>query len=619
MKKCLAFPLFFVCHLLFSQSGPGGVGITSNNPLWLKADAGTSTIVNNTAVGAWNDQSGNSNHATQGAAALRPLYRTSFINGMPTIQFDNDASANADQLVIGDNNNLDATPGLTIFSVSQPNNLNGVARAIISKRQGPDNNESYMLFYFSGDKLSVDLDGTGNRFATATTFVNNSNYLIGMVYDGSQVAASRVRMYVNETFDNAAPRTESSAAIPIYLSNVNIGLLNDLDARPFGGHIAEIIVYSKALAASERLIVSNYLSAKYNIALLAASDLYAGDNAGNGNYDFEVGGIGNDATGSNTSASSAVTGGLGISQAGGFASGDYLIYGHAVGANINSSTDVGGMTGTDNSRWSRIWYFDATYAGVGRTINLTFDGSDSGLNLTPNTTLASNYVLLYRATQAGNWTEVMTASSFSGDRITFGGLINAADGYYTIGTRDNTGSPLPIQLVEFSGKQGEKGVDLSWKTATEKSNDFFTIERSSDGKIFTELEQIPGAGNSTQELNYAATDRAPFVGVSYYRLKQTDYNKSYTYSKIISVLTTESPVSVKLYPNPATNTLSVKSSGDVGQIGLRIFNSQGQSIRFESYLENGTIVINTRDMHRGLYLVYVTTGLTTRAEKIILQ
>lgn len=610
------FSLTVVATTVVAQTGPGGVGTSATNPLWLKADAGTSTTTNGVALSAWTDQSGNANNAAQATAALQPLYKTNVINGMPAIQFDNTAGANADVLVIPDNANLDNTNGLTIFAITQPNTLDGAARAIVSKRVNVGNQESYMVFFLTSDKLNFDIDGNGDRFASATTFVTNTNYLIGMVYDGTLAAASRVRVFVNETLDNASARTESSNTIPNYASDITIGLTNVADGRPYGGHIAELIIFRTALNVAERLVVSNYLSAKYNISILAASDKYAGDLAVNGDYDFEVAGVGNDASGSNLSASSAVTGGLAVTQVSGFQNNDYLIYGHQAGANI-LSTDVGGMTGTNNARWSRIWYFDVTNAGANQTLDLTFDLSDGGNPITP--AVATNYVLLFRAGQSGNWTELTTASSIAGDRITFSGVAITTDGYYTIGTRNKTNSPLPIQLKAFAARAMEKGVELTWQTETELNNDYFTVERSSDGIQFEFAIKVLGAGTSTEPREYAVVDYNARQGTSYYRLKQTDKDGAFTYSGIVAVEIMEAHQPYTVYPNPAGETINISFQAGEAPDRLRILDVMGSSVQFEYVTDETGIRIPTRDFKPGLYLVQIVQGLTTTTARVVVK
>ncbi|MFN8143654.1 MAG: T9SS type A sorting domain-containing protein [Bacteroidia bacterium] len=94
---------------------------------------------------------------------------------------------------------------------------------------------------------------------------------------------------------------------------------------------------------------------------------------------------------------------------------------------------------------------------------------------------------------------------------------------------------LPIELIYFKAKARSGVVDLTWATASEINNSYFTIERSSDGVNFIPIKQINGAGNSTVKLDYSAVDDQPLDGTSYYRLKQTDYDGQYSYSDIESV------------------------------------------------------------------------------------
>lgn len=110
---------------------------------------------------------------------------------------------------------------------------------------------------------------------------------------------------------------------------------------------------------------------------------------------------------------------------------------------------------------------------------------------------------------------------------------------------------LPIELISFDAERKNKVVELKWKTATEINNDYFTIERSIDGKTFEVIEMIKGAGNSTVELSYATIDPNPYDGVSYYRLKQTDFDGQFEYFNVVSVgRSSLSMNETKVYPNP---------------------------------------------------------------------
>lgn len=96
-------------------------------------------------------------------------------------------------------------------------------------------------------------------------------------------------------------------------------------------------------------------------------------------------------------------------------------------------------------------------------------------------------------------------------------------------------SALPIELLYFKGIAFEYGNTLCWSTASESNNDYFTVEKSSDGKEWREIAKKPGAGNSVMTLNYSIQDQNVESIVNYYKLKQTDYDGKFKYSEIISI------------------------------------------------------------------------------------
>ena len=98
---------------------------------------------------------------------------------------------------------------------------------------------------------------------------------------------------------------------------------------------------------------------------------------------------------------------------------------------------------------------------------------------------------------------------------------------------------------------------LKWQTATELNNDYFDIQRSHDGVNWSSLDRIEGAGNSSEERDYNWIDYSPLTGVSYYRLKQVDFDGTYEFSPIRSVFT-ENIHELFVYPNPASDVISVR-------------------------------------------------------------
>lgn len=121
------------------------------------------------------------------------------------------------------------------------------------------------------------------------------------------------------------------------------------------------------------------------------------------------------------------------------------------------------------------------------------------------------------------------------------------------GILGNLGS-LPIELLSFNAIRNGDKVDAYWTTVSELNNDYFTLERSKDGVNFEIVLTADGAGTSNYILNYSETDFSPYDGISYYRLKQTDFNGNSSYSQIVSVNYIFTDDNLSVYPNPSDGT-----------------------------------------------------------------
>ncbi|MBU0763328.1 MAG: T9SS type A sorting domain-containing protein, partial [Bacteroidetes bacterium] len=112
-------------------------------------------------------------------------------------------------------------------------------------------------------------------------------------------------------------------------------------------------------------------------------------------------------------------------------------------------------------------------------------------------------------------------------------------------------APLPVELLQFNARLTGKIVELNWSTASENNNDYFTVRKTTDGIHFEEVTRVPGAGNSNTILYYTATDNYPYTGISYYQLKQTDFDGKYEYSGLVPIdNNVQQEIKIKVYPNP---------------------------------------------------------------------
>jgi len=161
---------------------------------------------------------------------------------------------------------------------------------------------------------------------------------------------------------------------------------------------------------------------------------------------------------------------------------------------------------------------------------------------------------------------------------------------------------LPIDLLQFSVHlNAEKTVEIDWATASEVQNDYFLVEKSKNGINFSEIDRVEAVGNSTAIQNYKTIDAHPFIGTSFYRLKQVDEDGKFSYSEIKSITldALESPIVV--YPNPIgkSQELRIESEFDSDLI-LTVYSSSGKKLFIETIF-NGNGFIRLVDVPTGAY------------------
>lgn len=143
-------------------------------------------------------------------------------------------------------------------------------------------------------------------------------------------------------------------------------------------------------------------------------------------------------------------------------------------------------------------------------------------------------------------------------------------------------TPLPVTLLFFDATVSQNHVKLSWSTASEVNNHYFTIERSQNAIDFSPILSVDGAGNSAERLSYSALDPDPLPGRSYYRLKQTDFDgTTETFRMVPVVANTSTANDLVLYPQPASldSPVNVRfSSPAETEVELVITSVNGQVI-----------------------------------------
>ncbi|MFH1005558.1 MAG: T9SS type A sorting domain-containing protein [Bacteroidota bacterium] len=190
-------------------------------------------------------------------------------------------------------------------------------------------------------------------------------------------------------------------------------------------------------------------------------------------------------------------------------------------------------------------------------------------------------------------------------------------------------APLPIELLSFNGKCENNINHLAWVTASEMNNSFFTIERSIDGQTFEVIGTKQGAGNSSAILNYEFIDLSPFSNrdgseVRYYRLKQTDFDGNYSYSKMIAVQNCDIQVITQIESiyNNGNGSIAVVISSEKGKkYNLAFYDAIGKKVINENlFVKKGknTYLLNSQ-LQTGVYLVRMYAETKNFISKLFLK
>jgi hypothetical protein len=194
----------------------------------------------------------------------------------------------------------------------------------------------------------------------------------------------------------------------------------------------------------------------------------------------------------------------------------------------------------------------------------------------------------------------------------------------------NTPWPTPITLSSFTGNASNAGNQLYWTTTNEINNKGFSIQHSTDGIKFTDVQFIPAqtaTGNFVGKLNYAYTDISPDAGINYYRLKQVDRAGKQTYSSVIKLdFKPTNTAFVLVYPNPLVGSkqfyLAMKGM-PAGVYSVKIMSLNGKEVFAQSIKHDGITSASSinlaHSLAAGTYLVKVSNGYTEATTTILVR
>jgi PKD repeat protein len=295
---------------------------------------------------------------------------------------------------------------------------------------------------------------------------------------------------------------------------------------------------------------------------------------------------------------------------------------------FNSDLIVGGQYNTAGSlsakkvaKWTcsgatASFTENTTVISQGMTVNYTDQSSGSATSWswsfpggTPSSSTSQNPTVTYNT--PGTYPVTLTVTNACGcSTSTSSGLIFVT-------------STLPVELTNFQGTCNSGKIKFSWTTASETNNDYFTLERTTDGNNFELIAHMNGAGTSSQSHTYEVIDSSLFSETAYYRLSQTNYNGSAVVAGMISVESCAADFSDEIqsvYENNGIETVKLITSEDGNGI-LSVYDANGKLVLSEEKSVakglNEEKIIN--QMAAGIYVVTFSSSSTFLSKKFIVN
>lgn len=190
----------------------------------------------------------------------------------------------------------------------------------------------------------------------------------------------------------------------------------------------------------------------------------------------------------------------------------------------------------------------------------------------------------------------------------------------TVDEDSDPNSPLPVDLLFFEVAEVNNQVRLTWATATEINNDFFTIEKSIDGINYQVIDIVEGSGNSNTTIRYEYLDKQPVYGKSYYRLSQSDFDgTSETFEPLSFYLSSFDDLHVSPNPIEAGGILRIVTGAQREEnVTITIYSSNGILIYQNSHFSDDQLMI-PQSIETGLYIVKATSGTFQYVKRLLIR
>lgn len=626
----------------FEWKGAAGVGKPSDDIFWIDIDRQSGSHGDN--LQTLTNFSPQNINVYQNSSGYRAQLQTSanLINGRKTLKFN----GSHDYYRFVDSGLINTAPevGKKDYFLVIKTSGNVTSRQVIYKQGGASRGfaiyiESGSLYFNAWNNENSDPgnpwgSGAGTastyaRYAEFTGLQTNTPYIVSCLFDKS--ASKKLRIYVNGQL-GAVSETRACGMVYSHTGNASIGGA-DGDARfhdgtsnsgkYFNGYLAEMIHFTEApVNETRRRLLENYFSGKYNIPLVAGEQKFGLNTP----YTNEIAGIGQINT-SDTHTDSQSIGILRMKSPVTIQNNSFLFWGvNDVPLEDTWPYSGGSLPTGVEERSGKVWRISKSGNISGLDVYIRYSDLQNATSLGVN----DLKLLVHHNSDGQNFsgaTVINAASLQSGYVAKYTG-VNFSDGdYFTLGN-SSTITPLPIELLSFTAEAVENKVELNWITATEIGNDHFEVERAGKNLRFEPILTQQGAGYSNKTNFYTDLDKSPLDGISYYRLKQVDYDGNYSYSDPVSVhfqRLNGDLFDFWIYPNPTkTHRFSIANTGKLpteNMVNLSLINISGQVVYSQKIDPTYTVVtiVLPEIVSSGMYMVILSNENFKKSYKLIVH
>ncbi|MBL7561234.1 hypothetical protein JAO71_15685, partial [Olleya sp. YSTF-M6] len=343
---------------IFSQSGPGGVGSnqgTSDLIIWYRPDNGLST--SGTLIDTWTNSAGLPAFDISETGTRRPTLNTVAVNGYGEVSFGGSQRLRTGLTLTTSNFIINQASSFLVAkadNTSQTSSVYTTDPLVGSTRFTNHIPWNGTVYYDIGSCCSQ----------TARIQVGGLTGLLNYsIWSYDAHPSTGKQLYRNENLLQSRPGTSTYNSHSS--QRFNLGAATS-GTGGFRGDVTELVVFKQKVNEAQRIIIDNYLSAKFNQAL-TANDFYTQDNAANGNFDHDVAGIGQASDGSSHTDSQG-TGIVRINTPSTLSNGDYLFWGEETkDPTYNFSTETTNYREQLNSKWR------VSKVGDLGTVSVSFD------------------------------------------------------------------------------------------------------------------------------------------------------------------------------------------------------------------------------------------------------